>query len=128
MKTQAQTRMHNGMVMVLGPTQRLTGELKGSFDRILGYWLDEYGYEQDKACAQLLVEKARKRCQVSWNHGHFGSEQKARKFIAVVSRDFKRRYPNDAGRLVAHWRPVAHTAAKREAGNAVTLSFYLEEA
>lgn len=127
MKTQAQTRMHNGMVMVLGPTQRLTSKLKGSFDRILGYWLDEYGYEQDKACAQLLAEKARKRCQVSWNHEHFGSEQEARKFIAIVSRDFKQRYPKDAGRLVAHWRPVAHTV-KREAGNAVTLSFYLEEA
>lgn len=126
MKTQAQTRMYNDMVMVLGSTQRLTGKLKGGFDRMLGYWLDQQGHEQDRACAQLLAEKARKRCQISWNHEHFGSEEEARRFIAIVGRDFKRRYPKDAGRLVAHWRPVSHTV-KREAGNAVTLSFYLEE-
>ncbi len=130
MKMQAQTRMHNGMVMVLGSTQRLTEKLKDSFDRMFDHWWDEYrrkvGQKLDDASRILLVEKAKRRCQVSWNHEHFGSEQDARRFIAVVSSDFKQRYPKNAGRLVAHWRPVAHTV-KREAGNAVTLSFYLEE-
>lgn len=97
------------LILVYG---NLTKSHKESINSNLQWFLD-YG---------LNKWEAKWRCQLSWNHVHCGSRQEAVKYIKQIKTLINNKLPRFAGRLKFSWRePV-----KKEKGNAVNLSFYID--